>query len=366
MEIKRLIVPDSVSNKVSFGRGNPRNYLTVHQTGNTSSGANAMAHHRLQARSGVGYGWHWQVDDEIAIQTHDHSFKIWHAGDGRGKGNTESISIEICVNSDGNYKKSVENGAKLAAMILKEENIDISNMVQHNYWSGKDCPHEIRACKNGICWNDFINMVKKYLDNNDEESEEEEVQEVQERYLVCGNYSIDNLPWWCNDKNNKGTTEKYIGYVVTITRKWGNYWYSQFLDGWVDHRAFTTIITVPETIVKIENEGYSIDNLPWYYKSENPFFKYITSSTEQIGKTFTMTARTSESGGYIYLHEIAKWVDNRAVNLSENSKPQLKSNEEIAKEVIEGKWGNGEDRRNRLKDAGYNYEDVQNEVNRLL
>ena len=85
MKIERLIVPDSVSNRVSFGRGNPRNFLTIHQTGNTSTGANAMAHHKLQARSGVGYGWHWQVDDEMAIQTHSHDFKIWHAGDGKGK-----------------------------------------------------------------------------------------------------------------------------------------------------------------------------------------------------------------------------------------------------------------------------------------
>lgn len=152
MKIERLIVPDSVSNRVSFGRGNPRNYLTIHQTGNTDEGSNAMAHHNLQARSGIGYGWHWQVDDHEAIQTHDHSFKIWHAGDGRGKGNTQSISIEICVNSDGDYNQAVENGAKLAALILKEENIDISNMVQHNYWSGKDCPHEIRLGKNGITW----------------------------------------------------------------------------------------------------------------------------------------------------------------------------------------------------------------------
>ena len=98
MKIERFIVPDSVSNRVSYGRGNKKKYLTIHQTGNTSERANAMAHHNLQARGGVGYGWHWQVDDEMAIQTHDHDFKIWNAGDGRGKGNTESISIEICVN----------------------------------------------------------------------------------------------------------------------------------------------------------------------------------------------------------------------------------------------------------------------------
>lgn len=168
MDIKRLIVSDAVSNRVSFGRGNPRNYLTIHQTGNTAAGANAKAHHNLQARSGIGYGWHWQVDDHEAIQTHDHDFKIWHAGDSRGKGNTESISIEICVNLDGDYNQSVENGAKLAAMILKEENIPIERMVQHNYWTGKNCPEQIRACKNGICWSHFVEKVKGYLNASNE------------------------------------------------------------------------------------------------------------------------------------------------------------------------------------------------------
>ncbi len=168
MDIKRLIVSDAVSNRVSFGRGNPKNYLTIHQTGNTAAGANAKAHHNLQARSGIGYGWHWQVDDHEAIQTHDHDFKIWHAGDNRGAGNTQSISIEICVNLDGDYNQAVENGAKLASIILKEENIDISRMVQHNYWTGKNCPEQIRACKNGICWSHFVEKVKGYLNGSSE------------------------------------------------------------------------------------------------------------------------------------------------------------------------------------------------------
>lgn len=37
----------------------------------------------------------------------------------------------------------------------------------------------------------------------------------------------------------------------------------------------------------------------------------------------------------------------------------------VAKEVLEGKWGNGSDRKARLTGAGYNYEEVQAEVNRL-
>ena len=42
-----------------------------------------------------------------------------------------------------------------------------------------------------------------------------------------------------------------------------------------------------------------------------------------------------------------------------------KSVDEIAKEVLEGKWGNGADRQNRLTAAGYNYSQVQAKVNEL-
>ena len=43
-----------------------------------------------------------------------------------------------------------------------------------------------------------------------------------------------------------------------------------------------------------------------------------------------------------------------------------KSIDEIAKEVIQGKWGNGATRKTKLEKAGYNYRQVQNRVNQLL
>lgn len=46
--------------------------------------------------------------------------------------------------------------------------------------------------------------------------------------------------------------------------------------------------------------------------------------------------------------------------------PALKSNEEIANEVINGDWGSGEDRKNRLTAAGYDYNAVQSIVNQKL
>jgi len=49
-----------------------------------------------------------------------------------------------------------------------------------------------------------------------------------------------------------------------------------------------------------------------------------------------------------------------------NENSAVKSAEEIAKEVIAGKWGNGDDRKNRLTSSGYNYSEIQAKVNEML
>lgn len=46
--------------------------------------------------------------------------------------------------------------------------------------------------------------------------------------------------------------------------------------------------------------------------------------------------------------------------------PKKKTVTEIAKEVIAGKWGNGAERKQKLTAAGYNYSSVQRKVNELL
>lgn len=48
------------------------------------------------------------------------------------------------------------------------------------------------------------------------------------------------------------------------------------------------------------------------------------------------------------------------------AKDSKKSIDEIAKEVIKGHWGSGEDRKKALTDAGYDYAVVQKKVNELL
>lgn len=49
-----------------------------------------------------------------------------------------------------------------------------------------------------------------------------------------------------------------------------------------------------------------------------------------------------------------------------SEKTKSKSVEELAKEVLEGKWGSGEERKRRLEAAGYDAAAVQKEVDRML
>jgi len=61
----------------------------------------------------------------------------------------------------------------------------------------------------------------------------------------------------------------------------------------------------------------------------------------------------------------AQAVQNE-VNRLLKSQSNLKSNETIAKEVIDKQWGNGETRKKSLTEAGYDYETIQKIVNQLL
>lgn len=149
------------NNKNHYGLGNQKRYITIHDTGNTKRGANAEMHARF-IENGSTETWHYTVDDKQVIQHFSHDTQCWHAGDKRGSGNLHSIGVEICVNSDGNYKQAVENAVKLVQKLMKDLSIPISHVVQHNRWSGKDCPKQLRRGKDGITWNDFLNKVRNH------------------------------------------------------------------------------------------------------------------------------------------------------------------------------------------------------------
>lgn len=71
-----------------------------------------------------------------------------------------------------------------------------------------------------------------------------------------------------------------------------------------------------------------------------------------------------EAAGYVYSAVQARV--NELCNKGSVSSTTRKSVDTIAREVIKGLWGNGSDRKARLEAAGYNYKEVQARVNTLL
>ena len=143
------------------GHGNPCNYITIHNTGNTSTGAGAKNHAvyiKGDAAANLPASWHITVDDKEAIQHLPFNESAFHAGDGgTGTGNRQSIGIEICMNGD--LLKATDNAAAITASLCEQYKIPIENVVQHNKWSGKNCPQMLRAGK-PYSWEVFIAKVQ--------------------------------------------------------------------------------------------------------------------------------------------------------------------------------------------------------------
>ena len=99
-----------------------------------------------------------------------------------------------------------------------------------------------------------------------------------------------------------------------------------------------------------------IKELKW--KGDKSLIGKVSKQNMTVHRWF---ANKSCPGDYIYnrLGQIAKEVNN-------NLNPKKKTIDEVAKEVLQGLWGNGKERKDRLTKAGYNYSKVQKRVNDLL
>ena len=99
-----------------------------------------------------------------------------------------------------------------------------------------------------------------------------------------------------------------------------------------------------------------------------------TATLYRVRKTWSDSK--SQKGAFKVLSNAKKCADDNAgysvfdekgtVVYTGKNTAVKKTVTELAKEVIDGKWGNGQDRKNRLTAAGYDYTAVQNKVNELL
>jgi N-acetyl-anhydromuramyl-L-alanine amidase AmpD len=121
-------------------------WIVIHDTANSNPGADAEAHFRyfLSKRKASA---HYFVDDKGIIQIVGDSRAAWHCGENQGYGralngctNSNSIGIELCINSDGDYEAAYKNLVELTKNLMKKFNISIEKVCRHYDVSRKICP----------------------------------------------------------------------------------------------------------------------------------------------------------------------------------------------------------------------------------
>lgn len=168
-EIKGISVTHNFIESGTPGRpGDERRikYIIIHETGNQGAGANAKSHdsyiHEAAAQDPLS--WHYTVDDHEIYHHMPDNEVAFNAGDNSngGDGNKHGIGVELCVNQDGDYEKTLENGAVLTAWLLKSYGLKIEDVKKHEDFSGKKCPEQLIDSNR---WDAFLDMVQRQREN---------------------------------------------------------------------------------------------------------------------------------------------------------------------------------------------------------
>lgn len=147
-------------------RENSIKYLVIHDTGNSNKGAGALAHRNYVENNKRGASAHYFVDDKVIVQYVGDSLSAGSVGDGRGKygiTNANSLSIEMCINSDADYAKTYKNTVELTKNLMKKFNIPINRVVRHYDASRKSCPNHMRQ-NNWSKWWKFKEDIQKPIE----------------------------------------------------------------------------------------------------------------------------------------------------------------------------------------------------------
>ena len=91
------------------------------------------------------------------------------------------------------------------------------------------------------------------------------------------------------------------------------------------------------------------------------------SGTRTLEQISSKIPAYNKSGGRVIAGLVRRRAKEKELfDMPTSTTATKKSNEEIAKEVVAGKWGNGNARKTALTKAGYDYKTIQSLVNKLL
>lgn len=146
-------------------------FITIHNTDNTGSTADAEAHAKFLKNTGYyihngvkrWVSWHYTVDHDSCVRHLPLNEVGWHAGSSAG--NSMSIGIEICMNNRISQDQAFDRAQRLVACLCYDlDLVPDTAVVPHMHWSGKKCPSLLLDDGElGEKWNDFIAGAEDYL-----------------------------------------------------------------------------------------------------------------------------------------------------------------------------------------------------------
>ena len=127
----------------SSRQGSDIEYLFFHYTGN--KGDTALNNAKYFNACNRNASAHFFVDDENIYQVVNLNNSAWAVGDGKGAYgilNRNSISIEMCCNSEGVISETTKaNALELGKYLMDLYGIDLDHVVRHYDASRKICPN---------------------------------------------------------------------------------------------------------------------------------------------------------------------------------------------------------------------------------
>ena len=132
----------------------------------------------------------------------------------------------------------------------------------------------------------------------------------------------------------------------------------------MNDKVYATLITLCTDMCRRNGKK----KLLWF-ADKNKSLAYSPKQDEMVLTVHRWFTNKSCPGDWLYsrLGDVAAKVTANLSSTTSTTTPSTsKTTEEVAQEVIAGKWGNGEERKQRLTAAGYNYSLIQAKVNELM
>lgn len=171
---------------------------------------------------------------------------------------------------------------------------------------------------------------------------------------------VEEQRWQASDK--AGVTDAIIGFCETLENK-GFYVGIYASHDWFRNKIDTSRLNAYSKWVaswRDTRPSFEFNGFDMWQNSDHGSIAGITVDTDVAFVDFPSIIKKAGLNGF-----------SKGSSASNTPKPApspapKKSVDDIAREVIAGKWGAGQDRKTRLINAGYNYDEVQSRVNALM